>query len=356
MNLLYWESLFLAKVFILLASDADADEKKWLITCDDVVENLMKECGKLTETEGSFKNKHLTISYWVYEDQKNYDSTLDPLILIHGGPGCPSIYMDTLKMLACKGRKVIRYDQGGVGSAFVSDVKQNAPYLLTMDYYTSELYGLISHLGFRNYHILGHSWGSMVAQEFAITKPENMRSMILVGALSNGRVYIESQQAERHSTLTPYLQKLLKRFDETKDYSSDLYLAVTHYLTGLWTIRTYPLPDCAEKSMSNMNAEIYTAINGVSEFTLSDLLLNWDVTGKVDGEKYPTLVMGGDNDSMTLTCLKHVADGIKNSSLIIIPNAAHMSFIDNPEPFMKAAHEFMIEQDSGVGENSKIEL
>ena len=103
-----------------------------------------------------------------------------------------------------------------------------------------------------------------------------------------------------------------------------------------------------------MNVEIYTEINGASEFTLSDYILGWDAHGKVDGEKYPTLVIGGDNDSMTLTCLKHVADGIKNSKLLIIPNAAHMSFIDNPEAFMESANEFMTQHDNDLQQKNEL--
>ena len=99
-------ALLVAAQCIFVQSEIGSEKKEWLITCDSLVEDLAKGCGKLVETKGSFQHKDLTITYWVYEDLENQDSKMDPLILIHGGPGCPSIYMDTLKMLACKGRKV----------------------------------------------------------------------------------------------------------------------------------------------------------------------------------------------------------------------------------------------------------
>ena len=64
-----------------------------------------------------------------------------------------------------------------------------------------------------------------------------MSGLILVGALSSGKFYIESQRKERHSTLPPYLQKILKQFEKTGEFGSPLYEAVNDYLQGLWTSR-----------------------------------------------------------------------------------------------------------------------
>ena len=64
-----------------------------------------------------------------------------------------------------------------------------------------------------------------------------MSGLILVGALSSGKFYIESQRKERHSTLPPHLQKILKQFEETGEFDSPLYAAVNEYLRGLWSTR-----------------------------------------------------------------------------------------------------------------------
>lgn len=316
-------------------------------SCSDVVEK-MSDCKQLTETKGTFQHRDLTMTYWVYSDLENHDDLMDPVILIHGGPGVPSMYMESLKQLACRGRKVIRYDQGGVGDSFVANVSENAPFLLDLDYYPGEVYALMDHLGFKSYHVLGHSWGTIVAQEFAMTNPTKVSSLLLVGALSSGRFYIESQRNVRHSTLPPYLQKLIKQFEENGEWDSPLFQELNHYLTGLWTIRTMPMPDCVEEALEKMNQEIYVAINGPSEFTMADKLMEWNVTGLVDGDRYPTTVIGGEHDSMTYDCLKQVSGGIRNSELKIIPNAGHISYVDNPDLFMDYAQDFMLRHDSGA--------
>ena len=74
-------------------------------TCSDIVEK-MSDCKKLTETKGSFEVHGLTITYWVYEDKENRDHLMDPIIVVNGGPGASSAYMQPLKQLACRGRKV----------------------------------------------------------------------------------------------------------------------------------------------------------------------------------------------------------------------------------------------------------
>ena len=65
------------------------------------------------------------------------------------------------------------------------------------------------------------------------------------------------------------------------------------FTTGLWTSRLIPMPDCVEDAFAGINMEIYVDINGPSEFTMSDKLLNWDVTGKVDGLKVRPLLKKG---------------------------------------------------------------
>ena len=94
-----------------------------------------------------------------------------------------------MKKLACLGHPVILYDQvtfnvtinndsfnlfmevGCGESTFVADPTKDASWLLTIDYYTFELYTLIQHLNLTEYYINGHSWGiQLVILLFKSTK------------------------------------------------------------------------------------------------------------------------------------------------------------------------------------------
>jgi pimeloyl-ACP methyl ester carboxylesterase len=121
--------------------------------------------------------------------------------------------------LADEGHPVIFYDQGGCGrsktgpaSGGVENPKKDAPWLLTIEYYVSELLALVNHLSLieSGYYLYGASWGTCLAQEFAVTQPARLLGMILDGALCDGQVYVKTQWRDRISTLPSFTQKLLK--------------------------------------------------------------------------------------------------------------------------------------------------
>ena len=87
----------------------------------------MSDCQKLTETKGVFVVGGITVTYWVYEDEENLNPDMDPVILVHGGPGLPSMYMEPLKQLACRGQKVVRYDQESELFSLFTQYSQNNP-------------------------------------------------------------------------------------------------------------------------------------------------------------------------------------------------------------------------------------
>jgi pimeloyl-ACP methyl ester carboxylesterase len=100
--------------------------------------------------------------------------TATPVLVLHGGPGAPSYYLKPLAALADE-RPVVFYDQLGAGhSDPITDTT-----LLTVDRFVAELAAVRAALGLHEVHILGHSWGTMLATDYLLTKPAGVRSVIL---------------------------------------------------------------------------------------------------------------------------------------------------------------------------------
>src|SRR5262245_56578273 len=76
-----------------------------------------------------------------------------PLLLLHGGPGAPSYYLEPLAKLAAD-RPVVFYDQLGCGR---SD-QPNDSTLWTIDHFVAELAEVRKQLGLGRVHLLGTSW------------------------------------------------------------------------------------------------------------------------------------------------------------------------------------------------------
>jgi len=99
-----------------------------------------------------------------------------------------------LVLPADEGHPVIIYDQAGCGASSRDAAEEDTPWLLTVDYYVDELYALLASLGLggergergersqrpgarEGYYVHGLSWGAMLAQEFAVTKPSGLLRM-----------------------------------------------------------------------------------------------------------------------------------------------------------------------------------
>lgn len=123
--------------------------------------------------------------------------TRTPLLLLHGGPGSPSYYLDPLDKLADE-RPVIFYDQLGSGK---SDHPAN-PALWRTERFVDELPRLRAALSLNEVHILGHSWGSMLAVDYMLTRPSGVRSLVLASPCLSVTRWLSDAEALK-KTLCP---------------------------------------------------------------------------------------------------------------------------------------------------------
>lgn len=141
------------------------------------------------------------------------DSSLPPLIAIHGGPGLVSYYLSPLSDLASANEKqlVILYDQLGNGKS--SRLRDKPTEFFTVKLYIDELANLIEKLGVKEYHLLGHSWGGPLAAKFEIERqPAGLKSVILTNSLSEMRL-ADKSFAERIATLDN-LEEVVRGFEK----------------------------------------------------------------------------------------------------------------------------------------------
>ena len=281
------------------------------------------------------------MKYWRFKRKQPLlgGQFLEPLITLHGGPSWPSDYLSPLRQLACRGaNEVILYDQAGCGQSTLpkgSNVSLDYPHLLTTEYYSEEeLPALIQHLSLDRYHILGHSWGTILAQLFALNakNTSGLASITLSGPLSDAQRYIEAQWDEKDGSLgslPPFVQNRIKKLERKQQYDTAEYQAIDEVLTTFFTLRTAPAPDCFTKSASGLNEEIYVGMQGASEFTVSGVLGNLNVTGRLNEIEVPVLLTHGRFDTMRPSIVKTMQGQIKLAERKIFPHAGHVSMIDD---------------------------
>src|ERR1700753_3821490 len=110
------------------------------------------------------------------------------LIIVHGGPGLSHRYLLGLDQLASSHLTLVYYDQRGTGRSSISVAQKGNEKDPTTDEfslksYVQDLEAVRSAIaGPRKVHILGHSWGGLVAMHYAIQYLENVRALSLIGS------------------------------------------------------------------------------------------------------------------------------------------------------------------------------
>mmetsp|Transcript_12331 Transcript_12331/g.20531 ORF Transcript_12331/g.20531 Transcript_12331/m.20531 type:complete len:420 (-) Transcript_12331:606-1865(-) len=325
----------LCSIVIIALLSGGADSFQW--TCDELTPSLCE----LSVTGGSFNIRGVDVNYRRFKRKQPIlgGQFLSPLITLHGGPSWPSDYLLPLRQLACRGAaEVILYDQAGCGQSALpngANISLEYPHLLTTEYYSEEeLPALIEHLSLDRYHILAHSWGTILAQLYLLNakNTSGLASLTLSGPLSDAKSYIDAQWDETEGnlgSLPPFVQHRIKKLEEKQRYDSAEYEALDEVLSTFFTLRTAPAPDCFAKSASGLNKEIYVGMQGASEFTLSGVLGELNVTGRLHEMEVPVLLTHGEFDTMRPSIVKTMQGQIKLAERKMFPHSGHVSMIDD---------------------------
>jgi proline iminopeptidase len=103
---------------------------------------------------------------------RDSQADLPPLLMIQGEPGVPDSMQTTIAPMLPRMR-TISFDQRGVGGS----VCRNGSYGVAA--YLEDIEGIREHFGFSSWHVLGHSWGGLLAQAYAARHPGRVESLVL---------------------------------------------------------------------------------------------------------------------------------------------------------------------------------
>lgn len=252
----------------------------------------------------------------------------EPLLLLHGGPGAGSTYLEALMSLANEGYQVVRYDQLGCARSDHPDDTS----LWTVDRFAKEVDIVRAALGFERMHLLGQSWGSFLALEYALRYPEHLRTVTLYSGAASALQCHEGMQRLLHE-LPAETVATMKRYEAAGDYETPEYLAAMQILLDRHLCRLDPWPDELTRSLSEMGTAVYNTMWGPNEFTLTGNLASWDRRDQLGEIDIPTLIVCGRYDEVVPECSETMHAGIRNSRLEIFENSSHLCHMEEPDKF-----------------------
>jgi len=259
-----------------------------------------------------------------------------PLLLIHGGPGVPHDYQESLEKFA-GGRPVILYDQLGCGN---SD-KPSDTALWTVERFVDELETVRSTLKLDQVHLLGQSWGTMLAVEYLLRKnPAGVVSLTLSAPYLNTWMW-EKDQTVWISKLPEDIQKTITACEAAKNYDSPEYLNAMNVFYQNHICRMDPWPDCLNRALEKMGKEVYHHMWGPSEFTMTGTLKNADLCGQLSQIKVPALFTCGEFDESTPESARYFQTRLPGSSLYVFKGASHMHHLEKEEEYRQVVGGFI---------------
>lgn len=294
--------------------------------------NFKKENALPTTKEGFIKVTGGKVWYKIVgADKKGI-----PLLVLHGGPGAPHDYLNTLEELA-KERPVIFYDQLGCGN---SD-KPIDTSLWNLPRFVEELEQVRMALHLDKLHILGQSWGTMLAASYMIEKsPKGIVSLVFSGAYLSSPRWIADQK-KWVSQLPASIQDTIAKYEENGDFSSPAYQEAMTLFYNKHLCRLEPWPQCLIATLEKSSTEIYGYMIGPSEFTLNGTLKDEDLTDELYKIKCPVLFTCGEFDEATPWTTAYYKSKIPNSEIYVFKDASHSHHLEKQDGYMTLVGNFL---------------
>jgi L-proline amide hydrolase len=269
-----------------------------------------------------------------------------PLVVLHGGPGATHHYtLRIANLAAAQDRAVIHYDQLGNGAS--THLPDRGADFWTVELFLEELDTLLAWLGIAdNYHLLGQSWGGMLAAEHAVRQPAGLRSLVIANSPASMHLWLAEANRLR-AELPPDVQQTLLTHEAAGSTDHPDYRAAERAFNDRHVCRVVPNPPEVAATFAALAAEatVYNTMNGPNEFHVIGTLKDWSIVDRLDRIIAPTLVISGRYDEATPVTVQPYADRVPNARWEIFENSSHMPHVEEEEAYLAMVGAFLRQHD-----------
>ncbi len=268
-----------------------------------------------------------------------------PVVLCHGGPGATSDYLTPLAGLASDGRAAVLYDQLGNGRS--DHLPDEDPSFWTVQLFKDELVALTESLGIADrYHVLGQSWGGMLAMEHALTHPPGLSSIVVADSPASIPLWVAEANRLR-ADLPLDVQETLRRHEQAGTTDDPAYEQACMAFYERHVCRVVPFPDFVARTFAAMAEDptVYGTMNGPSEFHVIGTIKDWDITERLGEIDVPALLVSGRYDEATPAIVAQMKDRIPGSEWVLFEESSHMPHVEEPGRFLEVVGDFLRRHD-----------
>jgi proline iminopeptidase len=272
----------------------------------------------------------------------------EPLVILHGGPGASHDYFLPYLLPLAQKNRLIFIDERGSGRS--QKIEKTSDY--TLENMVEDVEAVRQELELGKINLLGHSYGGVLAQAYALKYQENLSHLILCSTFHSTKKMNEVFKRQEEK-MTPELRVRIEKMEKAglfghgKDYERNRY--TSEYMTTAWgegyfpyLYQNHPDPNYDPIANGNMAWDLYREMWGSDgEFVIDGNLKSVEYSDRLSSIKVPTLITAGDNDECDPSLSREMNEKITGSKLVIFPKSGHMTFVDQPSLFVSTVNEFL---------------
>lgn len=269
------------------------------------------------------------------------------VLLLHGGPAGTHEYLECAEsFFPGEGIQFVLYDQ--LGSHFSDQPTDSA--LWTIDRFVEEVEQVRQALKMdhTNFYLLGHSWGGILATEYALKYQQHLKGLIISNMMSDCIAYDKYAEEVLSKQMPKTVVDSILKMEADGQYADPRYmeLLMPHFYAK-HLCRLDEWPDAVNRSFAHMNSSIYVLMQGPSEFGISGRLENWNRSSDLAKIKVPTLTIGATHDTMDPEHMNWMSTQLPKGRYLNCPNGSHMAMWDDQLVYFEGLIRFIKDVDQG---------
>ena len=271
------------------------------------------------------------------------------VLLLNGGPGATHEYFECFEsFLLPQNIEFIYYDQLGCG---LSDNPKDTSFW-DLSRYVEEVEQVRKALNLNkdNFYLLGHSWGGILAMQYALKYQDNLKGLIISNMMSSCPDYGKYAQQVLAPQFDQKVLDTIRDIEKRGDFENPKYMELlmpNFYAKHICRIPLDQWPEPMTRSFNKMNQSLYVTMQGPSEFGIGGNLANWDVKKQLPQIKVPTLTIGGKFDTMDPEHMKWMSTQVQKGRYLFCPNGSHLAMWDDQKIYMDGVIKFIKDVDEG---------
>ena len=286
------------------------------------------------------QTEHGTFNVWT---KRCGDNPQIRLLLLHGGPGATHEYFEAFdSYLPQAGVEYYHYDQLGSHRSSQPDV----PELWETARFVDEVEQVRQALGLNagNFFLLGHSWGGILAIEYALKYQQHLKGLVISNMVSSIPAYNRYAQDVLMPEIPPAVLAEIKAIEAARDFDNPRYMELLiphHYEHHVLRMPHAQWPDPVLRAFAHINPKVYIPMQGPSELGASGKLAQWDRTADLPHIRVPTLTIGAAHDTMDPQHMAAMARALPRGQYLHCPAGSHMAMYDDQATYVSGLLAFL---------------